>query len=236
MSGPDPAAVQATFTSVASRYDLANHFLSFGIDFFWRKKLVQVASRGNYGKILDLATGSGDVALALREGLSGEFTVTGVDFCEPMLERARVKRSRKKLDEKKNQFTFGDFLNLDFEEETFDLVTIAFGLRNLSDRKIGLSEILRVLKPGGRLLILEFSQPYFWFRPFYYLYLRGVLPWLARWVTGDRDAYLYLGSSIAGFPDRSGLAKEIKVSGFEKVRYEALTFSVVALHQGWKKD
>ena len=91
MSGPDPAAVQATFTSVASRYDLANHFLSFGIDFFWRKKLVQVASQGNYGKILDLATGSGDVALALREGLSGEFTVTGVDFCEPMLERARVK-------------------------------------------------------------------------------------------------------------------------------------------------
>ena len=219
MSGPDPAAVQATFTSVASRYDLANHFLSFGIDFFWRKKLVQVASRGNYGKILDLATGSGDVALALREGLSGEFTITGVDFCEPMLERARVKRSRKKLDEKKNQFTFGDCLNLDFEEETFDLVTIAFGLRNLSDRKIGLSEILRVLKPGGRLLILEFSQPYFWFRPFYYLYLRGVLPWLARWVTGDRDAYLYLGSSIAGFPDRSGLAKEIKVCGFEKVRY-----------------
>ena len=140
------------------------------------------------------------------------------------------------MDEKKNQFTFGDCLNLDFEEETFDLVTIAFGLRNLSDRKIGLSEILRVLKPGGRLMILEFSQPYFWFRPFYYLYLRGVLPWLARWVTGDRDAYLYLGSSIAGFPDRSGLAKEIKVSGFEKVRYEALTFSVVALHQGWKKD
>ena len=135
MSGPDPAAVQATFTSVASRYDLANHFLSFGIDFFWRKKLVQVASRGNYGKILDLATGSGDVALALREGLSGEFTVTGVDFCEPMLERARVKRSRKKLDEKKNQFTFGDCLNLDFEEETFDLVTIAFGLRNLSTVK-----------------------------------------------------------------------------------------------------
>ena len=85
-------------------------------------------------------------------------------------------------------------------------------------------------------MILEFSQPYFWFRPFYYLYLRGVLPWLARWVTGDRDAYLYLGSSISGFPDRSGLAKEIKVSGFEKVRYEALTFSVVALHQGWKKD
>ena len=168
-----PCGSTGHFYQRCFRYDLANHFLSFGIDFFWRKKLVQVASQGNYGKILDLATGSGDVALALREGLSGEFTVTGVDFCEPMLERARVKRSRKKLDEKKNQFTFGDCLNLDFEEETFDLVTIAFGLRNLSDRKIGLSEILRVLKPGGRLLILEFSQPYFWFRPFYYLYLRG---------------------------------------------------------------
>jgi demethylmenaquinone methyltransferase/2-methoxy-6-polyprenyl-1,4-benzoquinol methylase len=95
--------------------------------------------------------------------------------------------------------------------------------------------MLRVLKPGGRLMVLEFSQPYFWFRPFYYMYLKGILPWLARLVTGDRDAYLYLGSSISEFPDRVGLAQEIQQSGFERVEHEALTFSIVALHHGWKK-
>jgi demethylmenaquinone methyltransferase/2-methoxy-6-polyprenyl-1,4-benzoquinol methylase len=92
-----------------------------------------------------------------------------------------------------------------------------------------------VLKPGGRLIVLEFSQPYFWFRPFYYFYLRAILPWLARLVTGDRDAYLYLGSSISEFPDRSNLSKELKEAGFSKVFCKALTFSIVALHMGTKK-
>ena len=92
----------------------------------------------------------------------------------------------------------------------------------------------RVLRPGGRLIILEFSQPYLWFRPFYYLYLRGILPWVARWLTGDRDAYLYLGTSIAGFPDRAGLVTEVEDVGFEKVLAHALTFSIVALHVGQK--
>ena len=235
MSGPDPVAVRDTFTSVAPRYDLANHLLSGGIDFLWRRKLVKQARQGAHDQILDLATGSGDVALALRYGLSGKVKITGVDFCEPMLDRARRKRDQQNLDKHENQFQVGDCLDLEFPDESFDLITIAFGLRNLADRKLGLSEMLRVLKPGGRLMVLEFSQPYFWFRPVYYTYLKGILPWLARLVTGDRDAYLYLGSSISEFPDRVGLAQEIKQSGFERVEHEALTFSIVALHQGWKK-
>ena len=235
MNGPDPVAVRDTFTSVAPRYDLANHLLSGGIDFLWRRKLVKQARKGAHDQILDLATGSGDVALALRYGLSAKVKITGVDFCEPMLDRARWKRDQQNLEKEVNQFLVGDCLDLEFPDESFDLITIAFGLRNLADRELGLSEMLRVLKPGGRLMVLEFSQPYFWFRPFYYIYLKGILPWLARLVTGDRDAYLYLGSSISEFPDRVGLAKEIQQSGFERVQHEALTFSIVALHQGKKK-
>ena len=235
MSGPDPAAVRATFSSVAPRYDLANHWLSGGIDFYWRHQLVQSAARNHPVDVLDLATGSGDVLFALRQGLGDEARLTGLDFCEPMLDRARTKRAKKGLGEGANQFLTGDCLDLPFEDASFDLVTIAFGLRNLADRGQGLSEMLRVLRPGGRLIVLEFSQPYFWFRPFYYLYLRWVLPWVARWMTGDRDAYLYLGSSISEFPDRAGLCREIENSGFSQVQAKALTFSIVALHEGVKK-
>jgi demethylmenaquinone methyltransferase/2-methoxy-6-polyprenyl-1,4-benzoquinol methylase len=235
VSGPDPVAVEATFASVAPRYDLANHWLSGGIDFYWRHQLVQSAAIEHSADILDLATGSGDVLFALRQGLGDEARLTGLDFCEPMLDRARTKRAKKGLGEGANQFLTGDCLDLPFKDASFDLVTIAFGLRNLADRGQGLSEMLRVLRPGGRLIVLEFSQPYFWFRPFYYLYLRGVLPWVARWMTGDRDAYLYLGSSISEFPDRAGLCREIENSGFSQVQAKALTFSIVALHEGVKE-
>ena len=236
MSKPDPEAVRATFESVAPRYDLANHFLSGGIDFYWRKKLVKLASEQTCDHVLDLATGSGDVLFALRDGLPHETAITGVDFCEPMLEEARNKREVKGLDEDSNKFLWGDCLSLDFPDNSFDLITISFGLRNLADREKGLKEMNRVLKPGGRLIVLEFSQPFFWFRPLYYFYLRLILPWMARLVTGDRDAYLYLGSSISAFPDRFGLVREFENAGFEKIRFTSLTFAIVALHLGYKKS
>ena len=235
VSRPDPAAVEATFSSVAKRYDLANHWLSGGIDFYWRKCLVKLARQNKPMDLLDLATGSGDVLFALRKGLGDKINLTGLDFCEPMLEQARAKRTVRGLVEGDNQFLHGDCLNLPFEDDSFDLITIAFGLRNLADRAKGLREMHRVLRPGGHLIILEFSQPYLWFRPFYYLYLRGILPWVARWLTGDRDAYLYLGTSIAGFPNRVGLCKEIEKAGFDQVQTKPLTFSIVALHEGTKE-
>ena len=151
-----------------------------------------------------------------------------------MLEIARLKRNQRKLDSSQNQFLVGDCLELDFPDASFDLVTIAFGLRNLADRKRGLAEMFRVLKHERSLLILEFSQPSLWFRPFYYFYLKAILPWLARLVTGDRQAYLYLGSSISAFPDRKALNSEIMNAGFKEVTNEGLTFSIVALHQRQK--
>ena len=235
MSRPDPVAVEATFSSVAPRYDLANHWLSGGIDFYWRKCLVDLARQKQSTNILDLATGSGDVLFALRKGLDEKVRLTGLDFCEPMLEQARLKRDKNELVSENNQFLHGDCLQLPFEDQSFDLITISFGLRNLADREKGLSEMLRVLRPGGRLIVLEFTQPYLWFRPFYYLYLKGLLPWVARWLTGDRDAYLYLGSSISEFPNRTGLSREIQKAGFSQVQAKALTFSIVALHEAKKE-
>lgn len=236
MTKPEPDAVRATFSGVAHRYDLANHILSGGIDFLWRAKLVDWAASGKSGKVLDLATGSGDVAFALRQGLPEETAIVGTDFCPPMLDQARRKCELLGLDSQSNQFLEEDCLSLSFEDGSFDLVTIAFGLRNLSDRDLGLREMRRVLKPGGKLIVLEFSQPSVWFRPFYYLYLRGVLPWLAWFLTGDRKAYLYLGSSISSFPDRKSLSTELEKAGFSKVRSKGMTFSVVALHEGLKPD
>jgi len=235
VSRPDPVAVEATFSSVAPRYDLANHLLSGGIDFYWRKCLVDLARQKQSTNILDLATGSGDVLFALRKGLDEKVRLTGLDFCEPMLEQARLKRDKNELVSENNQFLHGDCLQLPFEDQSFDLITISFGLRNLADREKGLSEMLRVLRPGGRLIVLEFTQPYLWFRPFYYLYLKGLLPWVARWLTGDRDAYLYLGSSISEFPNRAGLSREIQKAGFSQVQAKALTFSIVALHEAKKE-
>lgn len=236
MTQPDPEAVKATFSSIAPRYDLANHLLSGGIDFYWRRKLVSLAGKEPCPRILDLATGSGDVAFALRKKLPAETEIVGLDFCPPMLERARGKRDRLGLNEEGNQFVEGDCMELRFEDASFDLVTIAFGLRNLSGREQGLREILRVLKPGGRLIVLEFSQPYFWFRPFYYLYLRGILPWVARLLTGDRGAYQYLGTSISGFPDRKELGHEMEAVGYAPVQAHAMTFSIVALHEAKKPN
>ena len=235
MTNPDPDVVRATFEGIAPRYDLANHLLSGGLDFLWRRRLIREAKADQPRDVLDLATGSGDVALALRKALSVEAQITGLDFCPPMLAEAERKRIAAGHSSDSLSFMQGDCLSLDFPDASFDLVTIAFGLRNLCDRAIGLSEMQRVLRPGGRLLILEFSQPFFFLRPFYYLYLRVILPLFARWVTGDRKAYEYLGSSISGFPDRFGLAEELRQANFGKISFVSLTGAVVALHVGEKK-
>tara|TARA_B100001094_G_scaffold112823_2_gene108758 strand:+ start:2918 stop:3625 length:708 start_codon:yes stop_codon:yes gene_type:complete len=235
VTNPDPDAVRATFEGIAPRYDLANHLLSGGLDFLWRRRLIREAKASRPSEVLDLATGSGDVALALREALPAEVKVTGLDFCPPMLAEAERKRISVGCSRDSLRFVHGDCLSLDFPDSSFDLVTIAFGLRNLSNRVLGLSEMHRLLRPGGRLLILEFSQPFFILRPFYYLYLRGFLPLFARLVTGDRKAYEYLGSSISGFPDRFGLAEELRQANFGKVNFFSLTGAVVALHLGEKK-
>jgi demethylmenaquinone methyltransferase/2-methoxy-6-polyprenyl-1,4-benzoquinol methylase len=226
---PDPVAVNSMFGRIARRYDLANRLLSGGRDVAWRRQLVAAALTAPPRDLLDLATGSGDVAFALSRA-APEARIVGADFCLPMLEEAERK---KKAAGGYGNVTFqaADALALPFPPASFDAVTIAFGLRNLADRARGLAEMRRVLRPGGRLLVLEFSQPYAWFRPFYLFYLRRILPAFAGGVTGDRAAYVYLNESIEVFPGRPALAAEIRAAGFTGVSARALTFGIVALHE-----
>ena len=226
---PDPAAVNSMFGRIARRYDLANRLLSGGRDVVWRRRLVVAARASAPRDVLDLATGSGDVAFALGRAVP-EARIVGADFGAPML--AEAERKKAAAGGYANVvFQAGDALALPFPSARFDAVTIAFGLRNLANRARGLAEMRRVLRPGGRLFVLEFSQPHAWFRPFYLLYLRRILPALAGRVTGDRAAYVYLNESIEEFPNRPALSAEIAAAGFTAVKARALTFGIVALHE-----
>ncbi|MBC7365681.1 MAG: bifunctional demethylmenaquinone methyltransferase/2-methoxy-6-polyprenyl-1,4-benzoquinol methylase UbiE [Undibacterium sp.] len=229
---PDPKAVNSMFGRIAARYDLANRLLSGGIDLWWRRSLVRGVRRHAPAAVLDLATGSGDVAFALARGLSPDTRIVGMDFCLPMLDEASAKQIRANNPRYSTiSFKPGDGLDLPLGDATFDAVTISFGLRNMADRHRALSEMRRVLRPGGRLWVLEFSQPQRWFRPFYFFYLRRILPWIAGTVTGDRDAYVYLNETIEQFPDREALAAEIQSAGFTSITSNGLTFGIVALHE-----
>ena len=221
------------FGDIATRYDRANRFLSGGIDLYWRKRLVQAVAARQPAMVADLATGSGDVAFALQRRLGASATVHGYDFSEPMLDEAR----RKQQDDlllRTIPFAFGDCLDLPLASDTVDAVTIAFGLRNLEDRAAGLREMRRILVPGGALHVLEFTQPDAWMRPFYFLYLKALLPSLARLLTGNKDAYDYLAGSIESFPPRAQIKREIADAGFDPVQATGLTGGIVALHLGIK--
>ena len=230
---PDPIAVNSMFGRIARRYDIANFLLAGGMDSWWRRGLVAAVQRRKPCAVLDLATGSGDVAFALARKLAPDTPILGMDFCQPMLDQAVLKQQ--KADSARYRhvtFRQGDGLALPLPDESFDAVTISFGLRNLADRARGLREMRRVLRPGGHLFVLEFSQPAAWFRPVYYFYLRRILPRLAGWITGDREAYDYLNRTISEFPDRIALAAEISAAGFSMVGSRPMTCGIVALHEG----
>jgi demethylmenaquinone methyltransferase/2-methoxy-6-polyprenyl-1,4-benzoquinol methylase len=227
---PDPTAVNSMFSRIARRYDTANHLLSGGVDYCWRQRLVRRVRDSHPLAVLDLATGSGDVAFALASALPSRSQIVGMDFCQPMLDEA-VRKQTLSPGRTFVEFKQGDGMALPLADETFDAITISFGLRNMADRHKALTEMRRVLRPGGRLFVLEFSQPYFWFKPVYYAYLRFLLPGIAAAVTGDRSAYEYLGGSIATFPAREKMSAEIRRAGFRAVSATPLTFGIVALHE-----
>ena len=218
------------FGRIARRYDLANRVLSLGIDTYWRHCLVKAVRRERPASVLDLATGSGDVAFALERALPRGVRVVGMDFCAPMLAEAERKKCARPGAHGALEFLQGDALAIPLADGQFDAVTIAFGLRNMADRARCLCEIRRVLRPGGCLLVLEFSRPWRWVRPLYGLHLRRIVPRLAGALTGDRGAYEYLGDSIGSFPDRAALAAEIAAAGFPAVSARAMTMGIVALH------
>jgi demethylmenaquinone methyltransferase/2-methoxy-6-polyprenyl-1,4-benzoquinol methylase len=228
---PDPVAVQSMFGRIAGRYDLANRTLACGTDVWWRRRQVSQVRAHSPKRVLDLATGSGDVALALAKALPPSVEIVGGDFCQPMLDEAEKK---KQADERtrKIRFEFADALNLPYPDGHFEALTVSFGLRNFGDRAKGLAEIRRVLAPGrGRAHILEFSQPYRWFSPIYYAYLRHILPPIAGWLTGDREAYRYLADTIEGFPTVEAITAELAQAGFQEIRASRMTFGIVALHE-----
>lgn len=227
---PDASKVNRMFAGIAGRYDLANRALSFGIDSGWRRRLVQKVVAQKPLMVVDLATGSGDVALALRDALDSSVDVRGLDFCEPMLDQAREKAARAGYGASLS-FASGDCLELPLEDGSVDVLTIAFGLRNLEDRHRGLKEMYRVLNPEhGCLFVLEFTQPDQWFRPFYYLYLRLFMPMVSMLLTARPGAYRYLAGSIQSFPTKQSLADEMLAAGFPRVVYRGMTASVVAIH------
>lgn len=229
---PDPSAVNSMFGRIARRYDLANRLLSGGMDLWWRGRLVAAVRRCAPTAVLDLATGSGDVAFALARRLPPGTQIVGMDFCQPMLDAAEIKKkSAGPGPSTRVTFRHGDGLALPLADASCDALTISFGLRNLADRHRGLGEMHRVLRPGGRLFVLEFSQPQAWFRPVYFFYLRNLLPLVAGAVTGDRAAYVYLNETIEQFPGQAALAAEIRNAGFPHVTSTGLTFGIVALHE-----
>jgi demethylmenaquinone methyltransferase/2-methoxy-6-polyprenyl-1,4-benzoquinol methylase len=228
---PDPVEVQKMFGRIAGRYDLANRSLAGGTDVYWRWRQVRSVAARRPRRVLDLATGSGDVALALARRLPAPTEIVGGDFCQPMLDEAERKKAGDPRT-RKIRFEFADALALKYADGEFDAATLSFGLRNFGDRARGLQEIRRVLKPGsGSLHLLEFSQPYAFFSPIYYFYLRRILPPIAGWLTGDKQAYGYLADTIGRFPTAESITQELHAAGFREVRATRMTLGIVALHE-----
>lgn len=217
----DPARVRAMFERVARRYDLANHLLSGGLDFWWRHRASEIVKRWQPRRVLDLATGSGDLALTIQRKLPGT-EIIGVDFSPEMLAAARRKGLAKTV--------VADALHLPFAEASFEAVTVAFGLRNMADWGAALKEMARVLTPGGHALILDFSLPDGFLRPIYRAYLHHLLPWVAGAVTGERAAYQYLGASIEKFPSGDAMCELLERSGFSSATAQPLSGGIVTLY------
>lgn len=217
----EPAAVQGMFTRIAGRYDLTNSLLSGGLDHLWRRRATRLVRGWRPGALLDLATGSGVLAAALARACP-EATVTGADFCAPML-RAAPGRGIERL-------VVADAMRLPFAEAAFDVVTVAFGLRNMADWLGALREMRRVLRPGGHLLVLDFSVPGGWLRAPYRFYLHHFLPVIAGVVCGEREAYRYLGQSIERFPSGAAMVGMIEESGFGEGTAEELTGGIVSIY------
>lgn len=220
---PEPERVRAMFSSIAPRYDLLNRVLSLGIDVRWRKRVLARAGKLAGLRILDVCCGTGDLALEFEKGGA---RAVGVDFTRPMLELARDK-------ETSVPFLEGDALALPAPTDRFDVSTVAFGLRNVADRHRGLREMARVVKPGGQVMVLEFSTPKSkLFASIYRFYFHRVLPKIGGWVSKNPGAYRYLPDSVDHWPNADELKRDFEAEGLVDCGYERLTFGIACLHYG----
>ncbi len=225
--------VRSMFNSIAHRYDFLNHFLSAGIDYSWRKKAIKILGKTNPKKILDVATGTGDLAIEAVK-LNPE-KITGIDIAEDMVKIGREKIKKKKLTDI-IELQVGDSENLNFEDNYFDAAIVAFGVRNFENLEKGLSEMNRVLKKGAMIVVLEFSKPKKTpVKQFYNFYFKNILPGLGRMISGDSAAYTYLPESVGKFPDGDDFLKILHKTGFEKTKQTPLTFGIATIYQGIKK-
>ena len=227
--------VREMFARIAGRYDLLNHLLSLNIDKRWRREVANtLRSKPPQGetRILDVACGTGDLAFTLSENEGAH--VTAIDFCRPMLEIGAAKASKGSA---VIPFIEGDALQLPFADRSFDAATIAFGLRNLSDLEKGFQELFRVAKPGGRVVVLEFSKPAVpLLRSLFSLYFTKLLPLLGGVISGSRNAYQYLPDSVARFPNQQELATKMNAVGFVNVSYRNLSGGIAAIHVGTRPE
>ena len=224
MSDQDPDFVQRAFTSIAPRYVMANHVLSLGIDVLWRKQVARMVAEISPTKVLDVATGSGDLMMEIQK-ICPDAEIHGLDFCDPMLDHAR-KRGLKNL-------ICGDALDLPYDDASYDALTVAYGLRNMASWKDALAEFRRVLRPGGRLVVLDFSLPTVpILREPYRFYLHKVLPLIGGALTRNREAYAYLGDSIERFPKGAAMTELIGSVGFTQVQALPVWGGISSIYSG----
>lgn len=226
--------VREMFGQIAPKYDRMNHLLSMNVDRYWRWWTVRKLRPAGTEPILDLCTGTGDLAFAFHRYLGGKVEVVGADFCRPMLDIAEAKQRKRGLSGLR--FVEADAQNLPFPDDQFQIVSVAFGLRNVADTDRGLREMVRVARPGGKVAVLEFTTPrYQPFKAGYSFYFRHVLPRIGQLLArNDRDAYNYLPESVGQFPQYEALAERMRAAGLRDVRFYPLTLGIATLYVGIK--
>jgi demethylmenaquinone methyltransferase/2-methoxy-6-polyprenyl-1,4-benzoquinol methylase len=230
--GSKKEQVEQMFDNISGQYDSLNHILSMGIDKGWRKKAVREVMAVKPNRVLDVATGTGDQAIALCR--AGVDRVTGLDLSRGMLD-VGIEKIRRLQWSDRIEMMQGDSENLPFENNTFDAITVSFGVRNFENLDQGLQEMARVLKPGGKMVILEFSKPRGWvIAPIFRLYSNHILPRVGSWISKDKSAYTYLPESVEAFPSDELFLQHLRATGLESCTQHRLTFGIASIYTGIK--